>query len=35
MDRIGTWGTGEREKGKEMSACHTHTRAGDSVWLQV
>ena len=25
LDRIGTWGTGEREEGKEMSACHTHT----------
>lgn len=37
LERIGTWGSGEREEGKEMSACHTHThaRAGDSVWLQV
>lgn len=25
LDRIGTWGTGEREEGKEMSACHTRT----------
>lgn len=23
MIRTGTWGTGEREEGGEMSACHT------------